>query len=212
MTTVDDFWSQEHVDPIAADVDTAIPASPLDRRIGDGEMPAEFDVFSWPAFAFAGVWAIAYRAWWILAVVLAVGGSSLVMGVLGAKGLSPVILVPVHGILLVSVKAFLLWLGLNGHRLAWRAAQRRAAKGRPLPKQSVRQVLGLRRTWMLIAVMLELLTLALLVQQLFTPPAHRPLITSVILMASVVVTTLAALDLDFHGVLWRILFARKRTA
>jgi hypothetical protein len=125
----------------------------LSRHLGDGGFPSELDRFCWGAFFFPWLWAIRRRVWWLLAVwAVQILSGPLILRFLPAKTDSPV-WQAFSMIASVVLLAFFVWLGVNGNRLAWKAAAR-ANPSRV--KMTVGKVINGESVWITFGVLTEL--------------------------------------------------------
>jgi len=92
------------------------------RPLGEGPFPLELEKFCWAAFFFPWLWAIRRGAWWVLLVWLipTIGGPLLRTLIPGSAHSSMVS--PSSVVMNAVLTPFVLWLGVNGNRIAWAAS------------------------------------------------------------------------------------------
>jgi len=128
--------------------------------MGAGPLPIELDVFCWGGFFFPLLWSLRYAVWrafWPLLVIglilpLPVGGGIPETVAIGMRALKVIL----TGIMVVVP----LWLGVNGHRLAWAAAARRIEKGVREPK-TVAEATNGQYWWLGFGIVIAVVSLAL---------------------------------------------------
>jgi hypothetical protein len=134
--------------------DDAAPA--LDRRIGEGDFPAELDRVNWGAVLWGPIWALSHRLWsWVLILSLATLLTAVLLtAVLVLSGLHDVL--PVR-LAALSLSAALYWcvvafFGLRANRLVWERESRvtLARADQPLPHSSasLTRYVEVQRGWL----------------------------------------------------------------
>ncbi|MDZ4180195.1 MAG: hypothetical protein U1E29_13350 [Coriobacteriia bacterium] len=137
------------------------------RALGDGEFPHELERFSWGAFFFPWLWSIRRGVWWVLGIWVAqlLSGPALLM-VLPSKTDSPVWLV-FSMVTTVALAVFFLWLGVNGNRLAWKAA---AKSNLRRMNMTVGKLIDGETVWIIFGVLLQVILLGLMVWAALSEP------------------------------------------